>query len=124
VALSTATLLFASNRETRNLNVFDKDDGTLLRSINLGASNVTGSPMTYMWNDKQYVVTAVGRNNQLIELVALSLPAAAGAEVPTSTPTPARRRGGGGAMNELLLAALALLAAARLGQLRIRARAR
>ena len=37
-------------------------------------ANTCGNPMTYMVNNKQYIVVAVGAQNFPAELVALSLP--------------------------------------------------
>ena len=66
-------LLYYKNSSLAALNVFDKASGTLLRSVPLGG-RPTGSPMTYQHNGKQYVVVAVGRQDELMELVALALP--------------------------------------------------
>ena len=52
--------------------VFDKTDGTHLRTIRLDGLS-TGAPMTYLYNGKQYIALAVGRANTAA-LVALSLP--------------------------------------------------
>ena len=66
-------LLFYKNSSLSSLNVFDKNTGTLLRKVPLGA-RPTGSPMTYLHNGKQYIVVAVGRQDETMELIALSLP--------------------------------------------------
>jgi len=65
-------LLYYKNSSLGSLNVFDKSNGTLLRRIDLGG-RPTGSPMTYSSNGRQYIVIALGRQNELMELVALSL---------------------------------------------------
>ena len=52
--------------------VFDKTDGTHLRTIRLDGLSA-GAPMTYLHNGKQYIALAVGRANTAA-LVALSLP--------------------------------------------------
>ena len=66
-------LLVYKNSSLQTLNFFDKNDGRLLRSVALGG-RPTGSPMTYLHNDKQYIAVAVGRQDELMEIVALSLP--------------------------------------------------
>jgi len=66
-------LLFYKNSSLNTLNVLNKSNGDLLRAIPLDG-RPTGSPMTYMWQDKQYVVVALGRQDELTELVALTLP--------------------------------------------------
>jgi quinoprotein glucose dehydrogenase len=55
------------------LRAYDKRTGDLIATIELPA-NATGVPMTYMLNDKQYIVVAVGEFNHPAELVALALP--------------------------------------------------
>jgi quinoprotein glucose dehydrogenase len=66
-------LLYYKNSSLGTLNVFDKSNGALLRRIALGG-RPTGSPMTYSLNGRQYIVIALGRQDELMELVALSLP--------------------------------------------------
>ena len=66
-------LLVYKNSSLQTLNFFDKSDGTLLHSAALGG-RPTGSPMTYLHKDKQYIAVAVGRQDELMEIVALSLP--------------------------------------------------
>ena len=66
-------LLFYKNSSLSSLNVFDKTTGELLRSVPLGG-RPTGVPMTYELNGRQYVVIALGRQDELMELVALALP--------------------------------------------------
>ncbi len=41
------------------MQVFDKENGSLIYEIELPL-NVTGAPMTYMVNNKQYIAFAVG----------------------------------------------------------------
>lgn len=65
-------LLFYKNNQHQNLNVFNKMNGQLLSSIALGG-RPTGVPMTYELNGNQFVVIAVERFNEDMELVALSL---------------------------------------------------
>jgi quinoprotein glucose dehydrogenase len=55
-----------------SIQIFDKASGTLLTEIPLPA-NASGSPMTYMAKQKQYVLVAVGGGNIPAELVALAL---------------------------------------------------
>ncbi|MEC7968742.1 MAG: PQQ-binding-like beta-propeller repeat protein [Pseudomonadota bacterium] len=66
-------LLIYKNSSLQTLNFFDKRDGTLLRSVPLGG-RPTGSPMTYLDGDRQYIIVAVGRQDELMEIVALALP--------------------------------------------------
>ena len=66
-------LLFYKNSSLSSLNVFDKTTGELLRSVSLGG-RPTGVPMTYELNGRQYVVVALGRQDELMEIVALALP--------------------------------------------------
>lgn len=51
---------------------YDKTSGAVLWSMDLGAGT-TGSPMTYLFNGRQYVVVAVGSTNHPAELVALAV---------------------------------------------------
>jgi hypothetical protein len=74
-SLLTKTLLFYKTRSRAKLTVFDKANGQLLREIGLPA-NASGAPMTYMTNGRQYLVVAVGVEDQTMELVALALPGA------------------------------------------------
>ena len=79
----TKTLLFAP--EGNNLwaspagagsnlfRVLDKKTGQLIHQLPLPAM-ATGIPMTYMANDRQFVVVAVGAAGFPAELVALALP--------------------------------------------------
>ena len=55
------------------LQAFDKRTGERIAMIDLPAI-VTGVPMTYMLDGKQYIVAAVGAVNHPGELVALTLP--------------------------------------------------
>ena len=66
-------LLVYKNSSLQTLNFFNKNDGTLLRSVALGG-RPTGSPMTYLHGDKQYIAVAVGRQDEMMEIVAMSLP--------------------------------------------------
>ena len=52
---------------------YDKKTGEILAEIELPAHQ-TGVPMTYMLEDKQYIVVAVGAKEHPAELVALALP--------------------------------------------------
>jgi quinoprotein glucose dehydrogenase len=79
----TKTLLFAP--EGNNLfasfpggggnmfRVLDKRTGKLIHQIALPAM-ATGVPMTYMVNDRQFIVIAVGASGVPAELIALALP--------------------------------------------------
>jgi quinoprotein glucose dehydrogenase len=82
-ALVTKTLLFVSaaprptewsepDAAKKLIFVFDKESGALLRSIDLDGLSAA-APMTYLHENKQYVVVATGAG-PASELVALSLP--------------------------------------------------
>ena len=72
--LTTKTLLFYKNSAFETLNIVNKSTGSLIRQISLGGSNLTGSPMTYLHDGRQFVVVATGAGDDLTELVALALP--------------------------------------------------
>src|SRR5205085_4570051 len=55
------------------LRVLDKSTGKLIHQMPLPAM-ATGIPMTYMVNDRQYIVVAVGATGFPAELIALALP--------------------------------------------------
>jgi len=78
----TKTLLWAGERgplEVVNgqqgswFRSYDKATGEIVSETLLPA-NTTGVPMTYMINNKQYIVVAVAAGGRPAELVALSLP--------------------------------------------------
>ncbi len=75
--LVTKSLLFAAAAWQLTgepiLRAYDKGTGDLIASAELPAIP-TGVPMTYMFNDKQYIVVAVGALDHPGELVALTLP--------------------------------------------------
>jgi len=52
---------------------YDKATGEIVSEILLPA-NTTGVPMTYMMNNKQYIVVAVSAPARPAELIALALP--------------------------------------------------
>jgi glucose dehydrogenase len=56
-----------------NLCAYDKATGEVLGEVAL-PRNVTGAPMTYMLNGKQYLVVPTGGSNLPAELIALRLP--------------------------------------------------
>jgi len=66
-------LLIYKNSSLSTLNFFDKNTGQMLRKVPLGG-RPTGVPMTYELNGRQYLVVALGRQDELTELVALALP--------------------------------------------------
>ena len=72
-SMISGDFLYYKNSSLQTLNVLDKSTGELVRAVPLGG-RPTGSPMTYFWDDKQYIVVALGRRDELTELVALSLP--------------------------------------------------
>ncbi len=67
--------LFAAPRDTGGpmFRAHDKLTGEVISELELPA-NQTGLPMSYLVNNKQYIVVAVGARNHPAELVALSLP--------------------------------------------------
>jgi quinoprotein glucose dehydrogenase len=82
--IATKTLLFVTQadkstpRSPANVGgtkfmALDKTTGATLSSIDLGVGQ-NGTPMTYLHDDKQYVVVAVGGTEHPAELVALALP--------------------------------------------------
>jgi quinoprotein glucose dehydrogenase len=83
--LVTKTLLFLGEGGTdgvallpkygggRMFRAYDKSTGNVIWEMELPAGT-TGAPMTYLLNDKQYVVVAIGSKDVPGELVALSLP--------------------------------------------------
>ena len=56
------------------LRVYDKADGNEVGAVYMPAPQ-SGSPMTYMFNGKQYIVVAVSGGNYSGELFAFRLPA-------------------------------------------------
>ena len=82
--IATKTLLFATEgdkatpRSPANIGgtrfkALDKATGEVVWSIDLGVG-MTGTPMTFAHEGKQYVVVAVGSTDYPAELVALALP--------------------------------------------------
>ena len=79
----TKTLLFAPEGNNlfagtaggggNMLRVLDKKTGKLIHQMALPAM-ATGVPMTYMVNDRQFIVVAVGATGVPAELIALALP--------------------------------------------------
>ena len=55
------------------LRAYDKATGTDVGAVYMPAPQ-TGSPMTYMWNGKQYIVVAISGGNYAGELLAFKLP--------------------------------------------------
>jgi quinoprotein glucose dehydrogenase len=53
---------------------YDKATGQEVGAVYVPAP-VTGSPMTYMLNGEQYIVTAIGGGNYASEFIAFKLPA-------------------------------------------------
>ena len=73
--LTTRTLLFAGEGQAGgpNLWVLDKATGARVARLDL-PGNTVGKPMTFMHDDKQYIVVSVSIDNGPSELVALTLP--------------------------------------------------
>jgi len=72
-------LLYFMNNSLSLMGVLDKSTGELLREIPLNGGNftsqaLTGVPMTYEVNGRQFIVVATGRGDEPAELVALALP--------------------------------------------------
>ena len=57
----------------KTFRAIDKKTGAIIFEMKLPA-NTTGSPMTYMMNDRQYIVVATGGRGIPAELIALALP--------------------------------------------------
>ena len=55
------------------LRAYDKKDGHDVGAVYMPAPQ-SGSPMTYMWNGKQYIVVAISGGNYSGELLAFRLP--------------------------------------------------
>lgn len=55
------------------LSAHDKATGKVVGEVAL-PRNVTGAPMTYLLNGKQYIVVPTGGSNLPAELIALRLP--------------------------------------------------
>ncbi|MGD0784043.1 MAG: hypothetical protein ABSA30_14440 [Candidatus Aminicenantales bacterium] len=53
--------------------ILDKQTGKLIHQIALPAM-ATGVPMTYMMDDRQFIVVAVGASGVPAELIAMALP--------------------------------------------------
>ena len=70
--LVTKTLLFGGGNKFR---VIDKKTGRVIREMDLPGA-VTGGPMTYMMNGRQFIVMAVAGGRQGHEFVALAIPPA------------------------------------------------
>jgi quinoprotein glucose dehydrogenase len=73
--LLTKTLLFQGEGQGggQGLWVRDKATGEAISHIDLPGT-VSGMPMTFMLNGKQYIVAALSDSNSTAKLVALSLP--------------------------------------------------
>jgi quinoprotein glucose dehydrogenase len=81
--LVTKTLLFGADGSGlfnagpggggKTFRAIDKKTGAIIFEMKLPAST-TGVPMTYMFNDRQYIVVATGARGTPGELVAMALP--------------------------------------------------
>ena len=75
----TKTLLFAGDGTDPMLNAYDKKTGELIAQLPMPGMQ-TALPMTYVHNNRQFILVAVGaRDGQGPQLVAYALPAAGGA---------------------------------------------
>src|SRR4030095_3924404 len=75
----TKTLLFAGDGTDPRLDAYDKKTGELIAQLPT-AGMQTGLPMTYMHNNRQFILVAVGSaNGQGPQLQAFALPAPGGA---------------------------------------------
>ena len=74
----TKTLLFAGDGTDPMLNAYDKKTGELIAQLPMPGMQ-TALPMTYVHNNRQFILVAVGaREGQGPQLVAYALPAAGG----------------------------------------------
>ena len=72
--LLTGTLLFIGQGiESRTLRAFDKDTGYELFEMELPARS-SSAPITYLADDRQYIVMAIGGGDATEQLIALALP--------------------------------------------------
>ena len=55
------------------ITAYDMNSGSILWQVPLGG-RPTGSLMTYLDGDRQYIIVTVGRQDELMEMVALALP--------------------------------------------------
>ena len=55
------------------ITAYDINSGSILWQVPLGG-RPTGSLMTYLDGDRQYIIVTVGRQDELEEMVALALP--------------------------------------------------
>jgi quinoprotein glucose dehydrogenase len=69
------------------LRAYDKTTGKDAGTVFMPAPQ-TGSPMTYMWNGRQYIIVAIGGGSTVGEYVAFALPAGAADRRPTSAGQP------------------------------------
>ena len=75
----TKTLLFAGDGTDPMLDAYDKKTGELVAQLPMPGMQ-TGLPMTYMHNNRQFILVAVGAaDGQGPQLVAYAIPAAGGA---------------------------------------------
>jgi len=75
----TKTLLFAGDGTDPLLDAYDKKTGELIAQLPMPGMQ-TGLPMTYMHNNRQFILVAVGSaNGQGPQLVAYAIPVAGGA---------------------------------------------
>jgi quinoprotein glucose dehydrogenase len=84
--LVTKTLLFGGGTKLR---VLDKKTGRIMNEIEVGGA-VTGGPMTYMLNGRQFIVVTVGGGQNGHEFVALTLPPPRGAAPAKAKPGAAK----------------------------------
>jgi hypothetical protein len=74
----TKTLLFAGDGTDPMFNAYDKKTGELIAQLPMPGMQ-TALPMTYIHNNRQFILVAVGaRDGQGPQLVAYALPAAGG----------------------------------------------
>ena len=75
----TKTLLFAGDGTDPLFDAYDKKTGELIAQLPMPGMQ-TGLPMTYMHNNRQFILVSVGSaNGQGPQLVAYAIPAPAGA---------------------------------------------
>ena len=73
IAGEGSSVTLPDGRRGTMLDAYDKATGKLVGTVPL-SSQESGSPMTYMYNGRQYIVMAIGGGSYTSEFVALALP--------------------------------------------------
>jgi glucose dehydrogenase len=72
--LGMTTVLFEATNSEAFLWAYDPNDGSMISQTPIEAGNATGAPITYMANDRQFIVIPTGGGGQPAHLVAFALP--------------------------------------------------